>query len=152
MRRLDLLTAILGGPLALAAATSISALDAANIVGARTEKLKTAKLRIVDALTYGLREGDECGASNVTSLQRAIDDVSLTGGTILIPAGRYEIAAPINLEVRTDEHCGNSIAIVGRGRAVLATRADSVFTMVHADSAQLSQITIRDLELHGNLG
>jgi hypothetical protein len=115
MRRLDLLTAILAAPLALAAATSITGLDPASIVSLRTGKLKTARPRIVDALTYGLQEGRECSASNVASLQRAIDDVSLTGGTILIPAGRYEIAAPISFKVRTDECCGNGIAIVGKG-------------------------------------
>jgi len=152
MRRLDLLTAILAAPLALAAATGVTALGPANFVGLRAGKWKTAKPRIVDALTYGLREGREYGTSNVASLRRAIDDLSMTGGTILIPAGRYEIAVPISLKVRTDERCGNSIAIVGKGRTVLVTRGDSVFAVVRTDSAQLSRITFRDLELHGNLG
>lgn len=100
---------------------------------------------------HGLREGRGRGANNATSLQRAIDDVSLTGGTILIPEGRYDIAAPISLKVRTDEPPAKSIAIAGKGRAVLVTRADSVFTIVHSDGAQLGRITIRDLELQGNL-
>jgi hypothetical protein len=151
MRRLDLLSAILASPLALAAATSTTALDPTNVVSLTTGKLETAKPRKVDALTYGLREGRGRGARNTASLQRAIDDVSLTGGMVLIPAGRYEIAAPISLKVRTDEGCGNSIAIVGKGRAVLVTQADSVFAMLDADGAQLSRIMIRDLELHGNL-
>lgn len=151
MKRLDLLTAILAGPLVLAAAKSITALDPGNVLSLKTGKLKTPKPRIVNALTYGLREGRGRGANNATSLQRAIDDVSLTGGTILIPEGRYDIAAPISLKVRTDERPAKSIAIVGKGRAVLVTRADSVFTIVHSDGAQLGRITIRDMELHGNL-
>ncbi len=151
MRRLDLLTAMLAAPLALAGGKSFTALVPAGIVGLRTGKLKTAGPRIVDARTYGLRAGSGRGVNNAMSLQRAIDDVSLTGGTILICAGRYEIAVPISLKVRPDERCTNSITIAGSGRAALVSRADSVFAIIHSDGAQLGRVTIRNLEIQGNL-
>jgi hypothetical protein len=69
----------------------------------------------------------------------------------MIRAGRYEIAVPISLKVRADERRANSITIAGKGRAVLVTRADSVFAIIHSDGAQLGRVTIRNLELQGNL-
>ncbi len=146
MRRLDLLAAILTVPLAVLARKNASASDLDGL-GSRTLQNAMAS---VNALDYGLRAGDGDGEHNAVALQRAVDDVALTGGTIIIPTGRYEIATPISLVVGTGERCAKAIAIVGGDDTALVTQGDAVFTTTYAEDAQLGRIEIRHLHLQGS--
>jgi len=44
------------------------------------------RARFVSALDYGLRAGGGHGEHNAVALQRAVNDLAVAGGTILIPA------------------------------------------------------------------
>ena len=84
-------------------------------------------------------------------MQRAVDDVALVGGTILIPTGRYEVASPISLTVSSGQRFMKEIAIVGDEGAVLVTHGDGVFATTYSDDAQLGRVEFRNLVLQGNL-
>jgi hypothetical protein len=148
MRRLDLLAAILTIPLALVARKSVSA--------SGSDSLRNGTLQVdaglVNAVDYGLRASGGHGEHNAVALQRAVDDAALTGRTILIPGGRYEIASPISLVVSTRERSTMAIAIVGDEDAALVTRGDTVFAISYSDDAQLGRVEIRHLRLQGNFG
>lgn len=152
MRRLDLLATMLTVPLALLAGKSVSASEFEDFDSLPSGTLRNVRPRFVNALDYGLRAGDGHGEHNTVALQRAVDDVALAGGTILIPTGRYEIASPISLAVSAGERCTKGIAIVGGEGSVLVTRGDTVFATTYSDDAQLGRVEIRDLTLQGNFG
>jgi polygalacturonase len=112
MRRLDLLATMLTVPFALLATKSTAASEFEDF-GGGSGTLRNVRGGFVNALDYGLRAGGGHGEHNAVALQRAVDDVALVGGTILIPTGRYEIASPIGLTVSSGERCTKEIAIVG---------------------------------------
>jgi hypothetical protein len=107
---------------------------------------------LVNALDYGLRAGDGHGDHNAVALQHAVDDLALSGGMIMIPTGRYEIASPISIAVNTNKRCTKGIAIVGGECAVLVARGDTVFATTDSDDAQVGRVEIRGLHLQGNFG
>jgi hypothetical protein len=152
MRRSDLLATMFTVPLALLAAKSISASELADFDSLRSGTLRNVGGGLVNALDYGLRPGDGHGDHNAVALQRAVDDVGLGGGMIMIPTGRYEIASPISLAVNTGKRCTKGIAIVGGECAVLVSRGDTVFAITDSDDAQVARVEIRDLHLQSNFG
>jgi hypothetical protein len=152
MRRLDLLATMFTVPLGLLAAKSVSASELADFDSLRSGTLRNVGGGLVNALDYGLRAGDGHGDHNAIALQRAVDDVAVTGGAIMIPTGRYEIASPISLAVNTAKRCRKKIAIVGSEGAVLVAGGDTVFATTDSDDAQVGRVEIRDLHLQGNFG
>ena len=150
MRRLDLLATMLTVPFALLA-TKTSSASAFEDFGSRSGTLRNVSAGFVNALDYGLRAGGGHGEHNAVALQRAVDDVALVGGTLLIPTGRYEIASPISLTVSSGEWCTKGIAVVGGEGAVLVTHGDTIFATTYSDDAQLGRVEIRNLHLQGNL-
>lgn len=150
MKRLDVLAAMLTLPFALLGGKNI-----ARVYGdsdaLRSETLP-GEAGFVNALAYGLHEGGGHGEQNAAALQRAVDDLALVGGTMLIPTGYYEIASPISLAVTTAARCTKAVIIVGGERAILSTSGDIVFATTISDDARLSRVEIRGLQLQGNLG
>jgi hypothetical protein len=146
-----LLATMLTVPFALLAAKSISASEA-DFDSLRSGTLRNVGGGLVNALDYGLRPGDGHGDRNAVALQRAVDDVGLGGGMVMIPTGRYEIASPISLAVNPGKRCRKKIAIVGGEGTVLVARGDTVFATSDSDDTQVGRVEIRDLHLQGNFG
>lgn len=91
---------------------------------------ETQKNSYIDANIHGVLPGNS-GKENSENLQRLIDDVSVTGGTIYISAGEYEFAE--NGTQTIGSHCikmRSNVSIIGDGEeTVLKPVGSSRFGM-----------------------
>jgi hypothetical protein len=152
MKRLDLLATMLALPFGLLGGKNIAKSRVEKFSNLRSKNLPNVETGFVNAVSCGLRTGSGHGEHNAIVIQRAVDDLALVGGTLLIPTGYYEVASPIRLTVTTAEHPTKRVAIVGGDGAILSTPGDNVFATTTSDDAQLSRVEIRGLQFRGSLG
>ena len=81
-------------------------------------------------ITVGGDDADVCGFNN-QSIQFAIDAVSITGGTVKLNPGLFEITAPVRMK--------SNVRLIGSGRETILKRGKGVQTKftVDADYAEL---------------
>lgn len=143
MRRFDLLVSLVGASAALVASKCAA-------FARQPGRLETAYSSVgSNLLECNLRSGRGEGQHNSAVLQRAIDDAALTGGTIRIPRGRFEIAAAVMLVINPDQRPSKSIEIVGDAGAVLLMPGDYAFAVTHSPSAPVGRVQIRNMQFEG---
>jgi hypothetical protein len=83
----------------------------------------------------GIVPGSGYGEPNTIALQHAIDQAQAAdGGTVYLPAGEYEFARPIHIEVNSSTSGRGSLRIRGAGEAILVQADDSnLFVITDTD-------------------
>ncbi|MCK4751516.1 MAG: right-handed parallel beta-helix repeat-containing protein [Bacteroidales bacterium] len=103
----------------------------------KADALVSPKISEVE-ITVGGVDADVSGHNN-RSIQFAIDAVELTGGTVLLNPGMYEINAPVRLKSNVD--------LVGSGKETVLKRGKGVQTkyLVDADYGEL-KLTVENAD------
>nr|WP_294510145.1 DUF6519 domain-containing protein [uncultured Rhodopila sp.] len=70
------------------------------------------------------------------TIQKAVDDVSKTGGTVCLTAGSYALTAPVTIGAVA------SLRIVGEGEATIITAASTAFSITGGGDIRLEELQI----------
>ncbi len=99
-----------------------------------------------------IEQGPVINVAEVGDLQAALDAVPASGGTVHIPAGKYEIDRTVQIALADKQH----LFIVGEGRGTVLINADiNGGDLLHITGREETwwpdlKITLRDLTLVGN--
>lgn len=111
---------------------------------------------VVNALDFGIREGQGKGKENIAALSRAIDEAETSGAlSIVIPEGTYEIDGTLKVAVSAISQQTPTLRVSGLGRATLVQSGDCAAPAIVVDTAgagRFQNVVLDGLCFEGNLG
>lgn len=108
---------------------------------------------VLNAQHFGMLPGAGYGEANRIALQRASNELKAAGGgTIFIPAGIYEIAGAIEIEVSTAATADGTIRITGEdGPTLVQQDENSLFLVTEAgEESDVGHVVLEGLTFQGN--